>query len=441
MRLIVKSLLLILSHIRGTNLKARCVRSSIVLGGASFGERGLRLVRNMVLARLLVPQDFGVMAIVIAASGIFEAFGEVGVRQSVIHNTRGAEAEYLNVAWWLQAVRSLGLFLVVFFIAPWIGLFYNKPELTLFLRIVFVAMVFNGIMSPRAYVLEKELQFGRWVFINYGSTILGSIFTITLALWIRNIWALVIGFTAEGLLRCLLSFILCPFWPRFRIDRVSLNELLRYARGMFGLTLITIVSMQIDVVVVGKVVSAEQLGMYVLALALARQPAGLLFKITGPVLLPAFAEKQDKKQNLCRIVLKAIRISFLIGVPVYVLLAIFSGQVLSVIYGSQYATVALPFGIMCIAMLVRMQGSILALVYQAIGTPHLHRRYVTLLIILIASLIYPGIRLFGLTGAAGVLLLSHTIAVYMQIIWMRGTIGLRFQDYMFCWLPTSWLNQ
>ncbi|MFA5240239.1 MAG: oligosaccharide flippase family protein, partial [Phycisphaerae bacterium] len=152
-----------ISVVRGNNLKARSARGAISLGIGSILERGLRLVRNMILARLLVPDEFGLMAIVLAAATTFEAFTEVGVKQSVIHNKKGDETEYLNVAWWFQAVRGLALFVVGFIIAPWIGAFYNNPGLLPLLRVSFIAILFNGFMSPRVYVLEKKIQFGKYV--------------------------------------------------------------------------------------------------------------------------------------------------------------------------------------------------------------------------------------------------------------------------------------
>src|SRR4030042_3650986 len=97
-------------------------------------ERGLRFVRYVILTRILAPDQFGLMAIVMVAASAFDALTEVGIKQSVIQNKRGADPEYLNVAWWFQAVRGLGLFSVAFLAAPWISSFYERPELSRLLR-------------------------------------------------------------------------------------------------------------------------------------------------------------------------------------------------------------------------------------------------------------------------------------------------------------------
>jgi len=437
--LINKTFVTITDKIKGDSLKARGARGVVTLGIGTVAERGLRLVRNMILARLLAPDDFGLMAIIIAISTLFEVFSDIGVRQSVIHNKKGAEYEYLNMVWWLQTVRSLVLFAIMFLIAPSISSFYGKPELTLFLRIAFVAGIFHGVISPRVHALQKELRFGRWVFISQGAGFLGTVFAIGSAFWFRNTWALVIGFTAEALSRCLLSFILCPFWPRFRIDWNSSKELLRYVRGMVGLSFLTIVYMQADVFVLGKLMPTKQVGMYVLALALARQPTGMFSRVIGDVLLPVFAEKQDDKQSLCRAALKMIRTTVVLGIPLVAIAAIFAGSILSVVYGPKYAAVAVPFGILCAAQLFRIQKTILGVTYLALGKQHLHRRFVLIMVTIILIAMYPGVKFFGLVGAACVLLLADVIGLSMHVVGMQGLIGLRFRDYASCCLPCVWL--
>lgn len=427
----------IVSRLRCNSLKARGARGAMVLTVATFIERLTRLVRNMILARLLAPEDFGLMAIIMAASVFVEASGDIGIRQSVIHNIQGRDPEYLNMAWWLQTVRALCLYAIAFLVAPLISWFYGRSELVLILRIAFVTMIFNGVMSPRAHVLEKELRFGRWVFIAQGSAALSTVLTVTLAFWIRNLWALVIGFTVEAILRCLLSFIFCPFRPRLRIDRRSLSELLRYARGMLGLTLLTIVAVKTDVVVLGKLVSAEQVGIYALAFTLAQQPTVMFGYTIGRVLLSVFAQEQDSKQVLRRYVLRITRLTFMFGIPLLILVVIYAKQILSLVWGPKYAAGAIPFAILCFSMLFSIQGLTLSKIYLAVGQPHLHRRFVTLLAILIIGMMYPGVVLFGLSGAAGVLLLSNAIAVCAQVIWVRKVIGLRFRDYIRCLIPLS----
>lgn len=418
---------------QSVSLRKKSINSVVALTTGTVVGRGLRLARNMILVRLLAEELFGVMSIVMAATIAFESFSEVGVQQSVIQNKNGADPEYLNIAWWFQAIRGLGLCIIGLLVAPVIGSFYGNPEITVLLRVAFFSTLLRGLVSPRTYALEKQFRFGLLMLIVQGSSVLGTVTTIVLVYVMKNIWALIIGYLAETAIMCLLSHIFVPFKPAFRVNRKYLAELMRFARGMFGLPFLTVVTWQTDVFVLGKLVPAGLLGMYAMVLRLAEQPAWAFSQIIGRVLLPAFAEGQDRNEVLRRRVLKVIRSSLIFSIPLVVIVAIGSKTIISLIYTPRYTVVAVPFVLLCITMFIKTQAHILVTICLAVGKPHLHRRYAIFLAASVVCLMYPGITLFGVTGAAGVLLLSNIVAICLQIIWVGRIVDLRFQDYAF-WL-------
>jgi O-antigen/teichoic acid export membrane protein len=154
-----------------------------------------------------------------------------------------------------------------------------------------------------------------------------------------------------------------------------------------------------------------------------------------PILLPAFAEKQDDKQFLLRAIMKLTLYAAVLGIPITTFLVVCAKPILSTIYGSAYASVGIPFGILSVYALIQIQGFLLVQTYFAIGKPHLHRRFVILRLLILACLIYPAVVLFGLTGAAAVVLLANFIGLCAQVIWMRKVIGLRCGHYIYCWVP------
>lgn len=419
----------------GSSLKAKCAQGAMVLGVGTVGGRTLRFLRILILARILAPEQFGIIAIVIASLRVLEAFTEVGVKQSVIHNKRGAEREYLNVAWWFQSVRGLALFAIAILAAPSISSFYGKPELLRLFQVSYLSILFTSFISPRVYVLEKEFRFGRSVLLVQGSGVLGTVITIVAAFMIRNVWALVIGFVAEAAILCLFSYILVPFLPRFRIDRECLRELMKFARRMFGLPILTWISLGADVLVLGKIVADDELGMYSLAIHLVSLPIILFSQIIKPVLLPAFSQKQDDRDSLCQAVLQITRGAATFIIPLVVFLASCASGILLLAYGSQYVAVAVPCGILCLLILVRVEVAIPTTLYFAVGKPHLHRRFVMLRAAIIVALIYPAIVHFGLSGAAAVMVLGHFTALLLQIFWCRRVIDLHFGMYMRCYVP------
>jgi len=420
---------------QGSNLKAKCAKGAMFLSVGTVGGRMLRFLRVLILARILAPEQFGIIAIVIASLRILEAFTEVGVKQSVIQNKRGDEQEYLNVAWWFQSLRGLGLFVIAILAAPWISSFYGKPELLRLFQFSYLSIVFTSFISPRVYILEKEFKFGRSVLLVQGSGVLGTVITIVAAFMIRNVWALVIGFVAEAAIMCLFSYILVPFLPRFKIDMECLKELMGFARGMFGLSILSWISLGADVLVLGKVVADKDLGMYSLAGHLVLFPIGLFTKIVNPVLLPGFAHKQDDKNALCRAFLQITRGTAIFAMPLAAFLASCASGILLLAYGSQYVAVAIPCGILCLLVLFRVEAAIPVSLYFAVGRPYLNRRASMLRAAIIIAILYPAIIHFGLSGAAAVMVLGSFTALLVQIFWCRRVIDLHFGTYMRCYIP------
>ncbi|MFC1794321.1 oligosaccharide flippase family protein [Planctomycetota bacterium] len=425
--------------LKGTDIKAKSARAVMALGAGTFAGRSMRFIRSMILARILAPNQIGIMAIVMSLSMGFEALTEVGVKQSIIQNKQGANDRYLNVAWWMQVTRALCLYGIATLLAPWISSFYDNPELLKLLRVAFIAIALRGFVSPRAAVLEKEYKFGRVVLLIQGSAVLGAIISIAMALVMRNVWALVIGFVIEMAILCILSFILVPFVPRFEIDRSSLVELMKFARGMFGLPILTAVSFYAPILILGKVISEDQLGLYHLAALLSSVPIDLYIRTIAPVVLPAFSEKQDDKSALSRGVLRTTQWTAFVVIPLAAFMACCSSGLLLLAYGSKYVAMAIPFAVLCLQVVVRNQTVSLTGIYLAIGQPHLQRRFAIIRTVAIIGLMYPAAVRFGPIGAAVVIVLSNFIVLLMQVIKARKVIGLNIGSYVRSYSYGLWM--
>jgi O-antigen/teichoic acid export membrane protein len=435
-----------ISLIQDGSLKARCVHSSVVLGIGVFFAKFFGFGSKVVLTRLLVPQEMGLMVMILSLTAFFEVLTEIGIKLSVIQHKNGAEPEYLNMAWWFQSLRAIGLYAVAFIAAPWLCEFYfhsrvevltrySMEELITLIRVAFLSILFNGFISPGTYILEKKFRFGRAVLITQGGLVIGSVVTIIFAFVIRNVWAIVIGFASMGFAKCILSHVICPFRPKFAYHRESFEGLYRFARGMFGLPVLTYIAFNIDVLVAGKLVSTSLVGFYGMALTLALVPWGIFGGIMNPVLLPAFAEKQDDKKALCKAVLQIAKYAALFVIPPTALAVICSGTILTIINGAEYSAVAVPFGLLCLYVVLLIQGGIFTNVFFGIGQPGKHRLFVGLRALILILLIYPSIKFFGLTGAAAVVVLASFIALCLQLIVIHKTIGLNIFDYAISWLP------
>jgi lipopolysaccharide exporter len=402
-----------------------------MLGGGTLFERLARLARNMVLARLIAPDQFGMMAIVLAVVALFEALLEVGIGQAVIQNERGNTPEFLNVAWWLSGIRGVLLFVVAAALSPVVARIYDNPDLTPLLLVAFSTMVFSGFTSPRVWALQRQFRFGVNVVVVQGAGLLGTVFTIILGLQLHNVWALVLGTVFESFARCVLSYILCPIRPRLPLDRRALRELLQFTLGMAGLPLLTYLVMNADVVVLGWVASASELGLYSLAVSLAAFPLMVFSKVVQPLAVPLFVSFQHDNEGLCSVFLRVTRLVWLFGLPMATCMAVFSEPLLVLVYGRpEFALVAPAFSIYAVFVVTYMAGMVSFSVYLAIAQPGLQRRFTVVRAVLIVISLYPLSLLLGGTGASLALLVSIVVAMGVQLFNMRRVIGLPILGYL-----------
>ncbi|RKY12109.1 MAG: hypothetical protein DRP65_02305 [Planctomycetota bacterium] len=243
----------------------------------------------------------------------------------------------------------------------------------------------------------------------------------------------------RGVLPLVIQLYLCPFRPRFKFHPESHRAILKFARGVFGLPILTFLAIQTDVIVLGKVVTTEQLGKYAMVYTLARLPMELFVQMFGRVMLSAYSEKQDSLEYLSDSVLRLVRAIAMLGVPLILFMALYAKPLLTLVFGASFAEVSVAFRLLAIVSLLRTQEVIATAMYLAIGQPHLHRRFIALRAVIIVVLIYPAAVAFGLVGSASVILLGNAIAMVMQVYWLHKRIGLSIKAYVYCWFEDIWL--
>jgi lipopolysaccharide exporter len=409
----------------GNSLATRAMRGGAWLGAGSTAEQLFRFARNMLLTRLLAPEAFGLMAIILSISSAVDTFTEIGVREAIIQNPRGQEDRYVNSAWWLSLSRSLSLYVLVFISAPWIARFYNNQEMTRLVRVALLGIVFVGATSSRAFVALKEMQFKRWAIIQHGGGVCGSLITLTLAFFIRGVWALAIGFALENLIRCVTSYVVCPFRPKMQIDRESLKDLLTFSRRVFGLSFLNLVFGRADVFVLGRLYPAAELGVYVMAVYLVQVPTGFIMGMLGQVLMPTFAQIQGDHRRMNRVLARVTSVVILLMVPCLVFVVVSGRNLLGLFYGHRYAAAYLPLVVAGFVALINLVNAQITTILYASGRPQLHRRCVAIMAVAMVLLVYPLVKYLGVVGGQVACLISVLVGYVTQVLQVRELTGFR----------------
>jgi O-antigen/teichoic acid export membrane protein len=415
---------------RSNNLLSQSIRGGSVLAVGSAIENLLRLIRNIILVRLLAPDTFGLMATVIASVSVIDALTQVGLRQSTIQNKSGRDYGFLNSVWWISSVRGLLLYILAFFASHYISAYFGKPNLDYILRVGFLVILLNGLISPRVHILEKELRFKQWVIVMQGAGVAGVTVAIISAFFLRNVWALLLGYIAEALLRVIMSFVLCPFKPNIRFDKKYSIEIMKFSQKLFGLPILMMLYAQTDIFVIGKVLSIQTLGFYVLVRSLTEMPNDFFSKIVLPIILPVFSSIQDDRDKLRNSFFSATQIIGILIIPFMAFTVLFSESILKIVYGEEYSRLAVPFCILIVTTIILMFSSIFVSMYFSIGLPNIHRTASIIRTIVFLILIYPATKIFGLNGAAFTALISILFLIFIQIICAHRVINFSIYDYL-----------
>ena len=421
----------ILDRIRdGRTLLGRGARGGAWLGAGSASEQGFRFLRNLILARLLAPEAFGVMAIVLTCCSLAQVLTGLGVKEAVIQSPHAAERTYLNGVWYLSMARSLLIYVVAFVAAPWIEAFYQEPGLSALLRLAFVAFLAQGAVSPRVYVALKQANYFKWALIQHGGGILGVLTTITLAFVVKGVWALVIGYVMESVARLVLSMCVCPFWPGLHFAREHLRGLWHYTRGMFGMPILASIYSNASIIVVGKLCPKQELGRYAMVVTLATMGSGMLADIIRSVLLPAFAEIQSDAQRLNRYLMRITSGIIGLGIPAAVFMGLYAANILALAYGDHYTAAAGPFAALFANDVLAVCNVPVVALYLAIGQPALLRRAAFIRALPVLLLIYPAVKYVGLLGAALTPAVALAVSFGFQVARVRSLTGLDVRKYL-----------
>ncbi|KHJ54174.1 hypothetical protein LA66_11940 [Aureimonas altamirensis] len=267
--------------------------------GASLG---VRMVSNMILTRLLLPEAFGVMAVVGVLTVALALLSDLGIGQNVIVHKRGSDPTFLNTAWTVQIARgffiwslAIVLAIVISVLAP-LGVFapdtvYVDPRLPLVLVAGTFAAVLQGLESTRIHEARRNLQLRRLTELEFGAQMAGFVVTLALAYTWPSIWALVLGALFAAFIRMAASHLVLPGHAnRIGWDRDSWTEIFGFGRWIFVSSLIGVLFTTGDRLILGGLVDAHVLGLYAIAALLLSVFQTAVNTLAGTVAFPALSE-------------------------------------------------------------------------------------------------------------------------------------------------------
>ncbi|AXT51968.1 colanic acid exporter [Aquimarina sp. BL5] len=316
------------------------------------------LLKISILARFLEKEDFGLMALIMFVMGFLNLFMDMGLSSAILYKQDIKKKEYSSL-YWINIVFSMFLFITIYLISPFIGSFYNNPELVGLVRLMGISLILSSLGKQFKTILEKEFRFKSIALIEIVSAVLSLIIAVILAWHNYGIYALILSSLFQYFLINMLFLIIGLRNYGLLLHFVFLETKPFLKIGLFevGGQIINYFNRDLDILIIGKFFGSELLGGYSLAKQLVYRPAQVLNPIFTKVASPILAKMQNDVKVLKTSYLKLLNIVSTINVPIYACLLIFAPIAVAILYGEDYENIIYLVRVLSVYMIFRAFGN------------------------------------------------------------------------------------
>lgn len=299
-----------------------------------FGGRVFSFISTVILARLLLKDDFGLVGYAVTFISFLEVMSTFGVNLAVIYHKESNENS--NASFWLSMLVGIILFSVTFMAAPFVGEFNKDTRVVPIVRALGGNFLFYALSNTHVSLLKKKLAFGQSIIADMTGSIFKAIVSISLAFMDYGPWSLVWGQLAGNAVSTILFWIILPWRPSFHFDFSAARSLLSYGVKSMSVDFVSILSTNIDYVLIGRYLGAEVLGVYALAFRLPELLIGGVARVTSNVVFPVLTHIKGSSSDLSRGVYMITQYVSLVTVPLGVGLALVAEPLTLVIFTEKW---------------------------------------------------------------------------------------------------------
>jgi len=430
----------VLNNIMNESIRSithKAIKSTKWVFLATILSKASQPVVTVILTHLLIPNDFGLMAIATIVMCFMNIFQDIGLGSALIQRKDKIE-ESANVIFWTNIGLGIFWFLLIFSAAPYIAIFFDNKNLTSILRVMGLVFLISPIGYVQLIFLSKEMEFRSLFYFDIIPVVVPGIVSVILAYVGYGVWALVYGLLSGKVLTVLIVWYLNDWRPGLKYSLNILKDLL-----WFG-SYVSIESIQIwilntiDNVFVGRFLNVTQLGIYSMGFNIAFLPLNYILSPISRVLFPTFSKLQDNLEDIKMIFLRLLKFNALISFPLGLFLFFYADNLVSIFLGENWlltipvVKLLAPYGM--ISSVVGFSNT----VYRSIGRPDIMPKFYTIRLFISVPAYYFATQNGLLTLCVTHLLLSGLFApvnfyIIMKVLGIRMKAVIEiFRDVVIC---------
>ncbi|MES2946965.1 MAG: lipopolysaccharide biosynthesis protein [Pseudomonadota bacterium] len=404
------------------------VQSAMFTVAMRWSDRLIGLISTLVLARLLVPEDFGIIAMASLVIALADVLFDLGVHVTLIQN-RAPLQEHFDTAWTLAILQSAVAAAVLVLCAPFAAQYFREPRVENVIQVLGLALLISGLENIGVVNFQKDMRFGKDFVFMFTKRFSGFVVTLVCAWVLQSYWALVIGTVFGRIVGVVCSYGMHPMRPRLGLVRG--REMLGVSQWLLARTTGIYLEGQLHRMVVGRRDTAAALGTYTMAGDISAMPSTELLMPINRVLFPAFVTVKDRPEELKRVFLLAQSVQSLIAIPASAGLALVAPELVPLMLGDKWL-MAVPF-VQIFSLAYLAEAMLSSATCLMITLDHVKT---LALFTWVQVLVFAGLAFLAFPGAAALeiawlrLLLSAASAVAFTWLLLQIFEPLRWKDLL-----------
>lgn len=393
----------------------------------SISQKFLSFCTSVVLARILMPADFGLFALAFVLIDGFGLFKNLGIGQALIQRKDEVE-EASDTAFIILPLVGFLLFVLLYALAPFGAQLLGNTTITSLVRILGFIFVISCFSQVPGSLLNKNLQFKEKAISEICATISYSFVSIFLAINKFGVWSLVYGYIVKTVVQTAMFWFYAKWRPHFRFSKKIAVQMLNFGKFLLAGNILSFLRGNLDNVFVGKMLGVTMLGYYALAFNISTFLNDYIIDRFSTVLFPAYSKIQDDTDDLKTAYLKVLKYILIISVPFVLILFLLAPEFLKIVYGDKWLPAISVLRILCFAGLIKAVSGTTNPIFLAKGRTKTDF-YLTLIpTSLFFILLWPMTSLLKIEGAALAVLISSFIAMIFSFIRIKRIFIVNFRE-------------
>lgn len=403
-----------------------------------FGMTGVHFLANLILARLLVPDDYGIIGMLTIFLSVSQVLIDGGFNAALIQKKEPTQRDYSTVFFWKLAVAII-LYGMLFLIAPSVARFFRMEVLSDVLKAIGVSLIFYSILSVQTTRLKKMLSFKLISIVDICVYVVALAVAVVLAYKGYGVWSLVSVYYTQNILGIILFALITKWYPSLCISRDSLRELSGFGKYMMAATVLQEIGKNLQGVIIGKKFSAAQMGYYSQASKLDQVASYSLSQSIVQALFPVFSTLQDDPKALGNIMATNVRVISFMVFPLEAMLIFIASPLIGFLYGNNWVPCAPYFQILCLSGLFACLQNVNYYAVAAVGRSRtlFYWSFYKWGFLIVAMLV--GMN-FGIMGILWAMLISSANIFILNALLAHKHVGYTFGRQLRDLMPSALIS-